>query len=106
MKPIAKFCLILLLMPCLFAPHRARAQEAEAQIPRPIGFQDVLDWIALKKYVPEGRKEDDEGGTDLILRELAPGIQFNMGNVSDFAFNKKGTWPAWTIDARDMAGNG
>ena len=30
----------------------------------------------------------------------------NIGNVADFAFNKKGDWLAWTIDANEKIGNG
>jgi hypothetical protein len=30
----------------------------------------------------------------------------NLGNVSEFAFDKKGDWLAYLIDARDKAGNG
>lgn len=45
-------------------------------------------------------------GSDLILHELATGNQLNVGNVADFAFNKKGDWLAWTIDANEKIGNG
>ena len=30
----------------------------------------------------------------------------NIGNVSDFSFDKKGDWLAWLIDAQDQEGNG
>jgi dipeptidyl aminopeptidase/acylaminoacyl peptidase len=45
-------------------------------------------------------------GSDLILHELATGNQLNVGNVADFAFDKKGSWLAWTIDANEKSGNG
>lgn len=45
-------------------------------------------------------------GSDLILYELASGNELNVGNVADFAFNKKGDWLAWTIDANEKIGNG
>ena len=45
-------------------------------------------------------------GSDLLLYDLAAGSEMNVGNVSEFAFDKKGDWLAWTIDAQDKAGNG
>jgi dipeptidyl aminopeptidase/acylaminoacyl peptidase len=45
-------------------------------------------------------------GTDLILRELKTGTEINVGNVSEFNFNKSGKFLALVIDATDQAGNG
>jgi len=45
-------------------------------------------------------------GSDLILRKLADGTELNIGNVSEFAFNKSGQYLALVIDAADQAGNG
>ena len=45
-------------------------------------------------------------GSDLLLYDLAGGTESNVGNVSEFAFNKKGDSLAWVIDAQDKAGNG
>lgn len=44
--------------------------------------------------------------TDMLLFELASGTLFNIGNVADFSFDHKGRWLAYSIDARDQAGNG
>jgi dipeptidyl aminopeptidase/acylaminoacyl peptidase len=80
-------------------------------------------WIALHKYGPEApaaapggppaaaagpgaTRDERPKGSDLILREAASGTEINIGNVSEFAFNKKGQYLAWTIDAQDKAGNG
>ena len=91
-------------------------------------------WIALHKYGPEApsgaapaggspaggspgggppasggpnaTREERPKGSDLILRELASAQEINIGNVADFAFDKKGRYMAWTIDAQDRAGNG
>jgi len=60
-------------------------------------------WIAMLRYAPEGQKWQ---GSDLILRELATGDELNTGNVSEFAFDKKGNWLAFTVDANESAGNG
>lgn len=45
-------------------------------------------------------------GTDMLLYELGVGTLFNVGNVADFAFDDKGRWLAYAIDAREQAGNG
>ena len=45
-------------------------------------------------------------GTDLLLYDLASATELNVGNVSEFAFDKKGDYLAWIIDATDKAGNG
>jgi dipeptidyl aminopeptidase/acylaminoacyl peptidase len=85
-------------------------------------------WIALKKYGPDvpgagtgaapsappapagsgasiAAADDRPKGTDLILHELATGADLNVGNVSEFAFDKSGTFLAVTIDATDKLGN-
>ncbi|HWP55000.1 MAG TPA: prolyl oligopeptidase family serine peptidase [Pyrinomonadaceae bacterium] len=79
-------------------------------------------WIAMHKYGPDApagapptappaagagpARDDRPKGSDLILRELSSGQEINIGNVADFAFDKKGRYLAWTIDAQDKAGNG
>lgn len=77
-------------------------------------------WIALHKYPPESKgipgepggqaknagEKDEWRGSDLILHELSSGMNLNIGNVAEFAFNKKGQWLAWIVDTRDMTGNG
>ena len=45
-------------------------------------------------------------GADLILYTLGSGQTENIGNVSEFAFDKPGNWCAWIIDAQDQLGNG
>ncbi len=45
-------------------------------------------------------------GSDLLLYDLPAGNEMNVGNVSEFAFDKKGEWLAWMMDAQDKAGNG
>jgi len=84
-------------------------------------------WIALQKYGPDApagapagaaaaapaaapgaaaARDDRPKGSDLILRELATGQEINIGNVSEFAFDKHGHYLAWTTDAQDKTGNG
>lgn len=49
---------------------------------------------------------DKPQGSDLILLDLASGAELNLGNISDFSFDKKGNWFAWIVDAQDKLGNG
>ncbi|MCK4644799.1 MAG: S9 family peptidase [Candidatus Aminicenantes bacterium] len=65
-------------------------------------------WMVLQKYPPESQAKEKEkwSGSDLILHELASSKELNIGNVSAFAFDKKGRWLAWIVDAKDMSGNG
>jgi len=49
---------------------------------------------------------DRPKGADLILRDLATGRDFNIGNVAEFAFDKSGRYLALVMDAPDKAGNG
>jgi dipeptidyl aminopeptidase/acylaminoacyl peptidase len=72
--------------------------------------------IAIHRYGPEApptpppapgvTPPERPTGSDLLLHELASGDELNIGNVSDFAFNKAGDWLAWVVDATDKAGNG
>ncbi len=51
-------------------------------------------------------QDDRPQGSDLLLVDLASGAETNLGNVSEFAFDKAGRWLAFLIDAQDKAGNG
>ena len=69
-------------------------------------------WLGLQKYPPEttgmpggnSPQKDKWRGTDLILHELATGNDLNIGNVAEFAFDKKGNWLAWIVDAQEKTG--
>jgi len=80
-------------------------------------------WIALQKAqatggapaapaapapggAPAAGASDRPKGADLILRELATGLDLNVGNVSEFSFDKSGRFLAFVIDAPEKAGNG
>jgi dipeptidyl aminopeptidase/acylaminoacyl peptidase len=74
-------------------------------------------WLALHRNgndapappapaAPGAPAGDKPSGSDLILYELASGNQLNMGNVGEFAFDKKGLWLAFVIDAQEKVGNG
>jgi dipeptidyl aminopeptidase/acylaminoacyl peptidase len=70
--------------------------------------RDNAAWLALQKLAPEGQAREKEkwSGADLILRELATGKELTIGNVAEFAFDKKGRRLAMIIDAYGQTGNG
>jgi acetyl esterase/lipase len=111
------------------------ATGAKTTIPRIRRFEFAGErggWIAMQRYganaagaaaggggrgagrggrggggaAPEAPRDTSPKGTDLILRDLSSGAELNMGNVSEFAFNKSGRYLALVIDAADQAGNG
>lgn len=71
---------------------------------------DSPRWLAMQGYAPEGAgagaAAGRAGGTDLLLYELATGTLTNVGNVSEFAFDRSGRWLGYVIDAREQFGNG
>jgi dipeptidyl aminopeptidase/acylaminoacyl peptidase len=64
--------------------------------------------IALQRYPSEEQQhaKDKWAGSDVILYNLASGSELSLGNVSEFAFDKKGDWLAWIVEAQDKDGNG
>jgi dipeptidyl aminopeptidase/acylaminoacyl peptidase len=75
--------------------------------------------LALQRYPPtpaggapatppaDGAKPPEKpSGSDLIVLTLATSQELNLGNVSEFSFNKPGTQLAWIVDAQDQMGNG
>lgn len=99
----------------------ATEKKTEFDKIRRFGFSgENAGWIALHRYgadAPAGppaaasaasgtSAPERATGSDLILHELATDNELNIGNVADFAFNKKGDWLAWTIDANEKIGNG
>ncbi len=55
---------------------------------------------------PGGPNADVPKGSDLLLFDLASAKTQNIGNISEYAFNKQGDWLALTVDAAEKAGNG
>jgi dipeptidyl aminopeptidase/acylaminoacyl peptidase len=51
-------------------------------------------------------RKGGEGASDLLLRDLAAGTTLILGNVGDFAFDKKGDWLVLVIDSQGQIGNG
>lgn len=67
------------------------------------------DWIAIRfEGTPTvgPRPANAPKGADLLLYNLITKKQYNIGNVSEFRFNKSGQYVAYTIDANNQNGNG
>lgn len=59
--------------------------------------------LIMSTYPPKGSKAK---GKDLIVHNLEKGTSRNIGNVSEWALNKKGNLLAYIIDAEKKRGNG
>lgn len=66
-------------------------------------FSDDSRFVAMKHYAAKGKKSR---GSDLIVRDLNTGIEFNFGNVAEFSWQEEGSLLAMLIDADGKAGNG
>jgi len=66
------------------------------------------NWLVMHKYASESQSKEKEkwSGSDLILFELATSKELNIGNVSQFSFDKTGKWLALVIDSYGQSGNG
>src|SRR5690606_38393508 len=60
--------------------------------------------IALLGYAPEGDRAAQ--GAALRLADLSSGATFTVGGVSDFAFDDRGDFLAYTVDLPSRLGNG
>lgn len=61
-------------------------------------------YLALRGYAPTGTREHK--GFDVVVRDLATGLDTNIGNVADYAWQPEGALLAMIIDADRKAGNG
>ncbi len=104
----------------------ATGEKSEFEGVRRFAFSgEAGTWLALHKYAAEttpteqapetrpasaGRRGAPTGerpsGSDLLLYELSTKGELNLGNVSDFAFNKAGEWLVLLINTKDQRGNG
>lgn len=111
------------------------ATGAKTSIPRVRRFAfngELGGWVAIHRFGPEtaggrgaatpppagrgggrgagagegGAPSTAPRGTDLVLQNLKTGEELNIGNVSEFGFNKSGKQLAVAIDASDQIGNG
>jgi dipeptidyl aminopeptidase/acylaminoacyl peptidase len=69
-------------------------------------FSNDSRFLAMRRYAPEGGSSRKHHGVDLVVRDLAAGSETNFGNVSEYAWQDKGSLLAMLIDADGEAGNG
>jgi len=69
-------------------------------------FSDDGAYLVMRRYPPDGAKGREYRGVDIVVRNLASGIETNFGNVSQFAWQDEGSLLAMIIDADGKAGNG
>ncbi|MCH6236180.1 alpha/beta hydrolase family protein [Cognataquiflexum rubidum] len=65
---------------------------------------DEKYWL-VHRQKEEGDKESHKG-SDLVVYITTEGKSFVIGNVSEFALNKKSSHLAYIVDAKDKIGNG
>lgn len=87
------------------------ADNKQTTFERVRGFSfsgDSPSWIAVQFVAPDGAPKDPAAakGTDVLLYNLATKKSFNLGNVTEFSFNKAGDQLAYIVDANGQNGNG
>jgi dipeptidyl aminopeptidase/acylaminoacyl peptidase len=68
-------------------------------------FSDGGGYLAMRRYPPSGNERKHKG-VDLVVRDLARGLETNFGNVAEYAWQDDGSLLALLIDAEGQAGNG
>ena len=65
-------------------------------------------YIVIHRYLPSSEEESgaDRRGADLVVRDLAGGGEFTIGNVAEYAWQPEGSLLAVVIETRDGVGNG
>lgn len=75
-------------------------------------FENVISYAFNNKGASKlaiNLAKDDKGkakGSDLLMYHLNTGRSQNLGNVSEFRFNKSGSHLAYVVDAANKSGNG
>jgi len=62
------------------------------------------NWLVMQRYAADGAAPG--AGSDLLLLDLRSGAVTSVGNVGEFALDDSGRWLAWSIEGRDLVGNG
>jgi len=67
-------------------------------------FSAGSKWLAVR--LNKAQADAKFNGADLILHDLASGLDRNIGNVNQYDFDHAGKLFAYTVDAADRLGNG
>ncbi len=87
---------------------------------RSFGFSGDGEWMARLQFPPQDVEESEEEGsgeseeartrsnpgTTLVLREMASGVEMEVGHVSRFSFAEEGGWVAYVTANPDGEGDG
>ena len=88
----------------------ANGEKTEIEGASSVRFNGEAATHAAFRKVPDAAGgpsgSPSSSGSDLVLRDLATGTDLVLGNVSEFAFTKKGDWLVTIIDASGQLGNG
>ncbi|WP_337042940.1 S9 family peptidase [Emticicia sp. 17c] len=92
----------------VFLINLSNKKKTEFERVKSFSFNGEMSTVLALHLTPAGAPAgpDAAKGSDLLLFDLASSKTQNIGNVSEYAFNKKGDWMALTIDAAEKAGNG
>ena len=82
----------------LRAGKQTRLEETQS-----FAFNHAGTHIAYRKYAPRDAKSR---GANVVVRELATGIETNFGNVAEYVWQDRGTLIALALDGENSAGNG
>lgn len=66
-------------------------------------FSGDGDYLAMQRYAAQG---SETGSADVLVRDLATGVDISFGNVRVFTWADEGSLLAMAIAAEDQAGNG
>ena len=71
---------------------------------RGFAFSETGRYLAIHK--DRSDPESEHRGSDLLLRDLQEGTTLSFGNVSEYAFDVRGDFLAYVVDASGKSGNG
>jgi dienelactone hydrolase len=82
--------------------HLASGKKEEIQQISRFGFSRNGQFLAIQLAPP---KEHKDKGSMLLIRNLSDGSTHTIGNVTEYAFNKKSDYLAYVIESANTAGN-
>ncbi|WP_394990147.1 alpha/beta hydrolase family protein [Emticicia sp.] len=90
----------------VFLIELSAKKKTEFERVKSFAFNGEKSSVLALQLVGTSTAADAPKGSDLLLFDLISTKTQNVGNVSEYSFNKKGDWMAYTIDANEKAGNG
>lgn len=94
-KPVSKKAVLINLQ---------TGEKFEVENASSFTFPKGSGFFAVKKTKSDPKAKNK--GADLLIRNLNTGLNELIGSVSQFSFNKSGSFLAYSIDVADTTGNG